>query len=56
VAGELRKKLAVPVEVIDGWRGEVAVGDHQVFRKLDKLPDLSVIVNAVRDAEPVGVR
>jgi len=58
VAEELRKKLAVPVELVDGGRGEltVSVGDRQVFRKLDKLPDLNVIVDAVRNAEPVGAR
>jgi len=58
VADELKKQLHVPVEVIDGGRGEltVAVGDREVFRKTEGLPDVNTVVNAVKQAEPVGAR
>jgi hypothetical protein len=53
----LRNKLNVPVELINGNRGEltVSVDGKVVAQKGESLPDIDEVLTAVRSMEPTAV-
>jgi len=54
VAASLRREPGVEVAVVNGNKGEftVSVGGQIVAQKVDALPPVEEVVNAVRQTEP----